>query len=82
MPHYNFVGESVLGYKAHLGAGATCSNWKLMPSNVVIQVDGKKVQSAQRPARLLPLPLQPVARPFGRRRMRCSSSASHGKGGA
>lgn len=32
VPHYNYIGESVLGYKAHLGAGAICSNWKLMPT--------------------------------------------------
>lgn len=32
VPHYNYIGESVLGYKAHLGAGAICSNWKLIPT--------------------------------------------------
>jgi len=26
VPHYNYVGDSILGYKAHLGAGAICSN--------------------------------------------------------
>jgi len=26
VPHYNYVGDSILGYKAHLGAGAVCSN--------------------------------------------------------
>ena len=28
VPHYNYVGDSVLGYKAHLGAGAITSNVK------------------------------------------------------
>ena len=28
VPHYNYVGDSVLGYKAHLGAGAVISNVK------------------------------------------------------
>ena len=26
VPHFNYVGDSILGYKAHLGAGAICSN--------------------------------------------------------
>ena len=26
VPHFNYVGDSILGYKAHLGAGAVCSN--------------------------------------------------------
>jgi NDP-sugar pyrophosphorylase family protein len=28
VPHYNYVGDSILGYKAHLGAGAITSNLK------------------------------------------------------
>jgi NDP-sugar pyrophosphorylase family protein len=28
IPHFNYVGDSVLGYKAHLGAGVICSNLK------------------------------------------------------
>jgi bifunctional N-acetylglucosamine-1-phosphate-uridyltransferase/glucosamine-1-phosphate-acetyltransferase GlmU-like protein len=27
-PHWNYVGDSVLGYKAHLGAGAILCNWR------------------------------------------------------
>ena len=26
VPHYNYVGDSILGYRAHMGAGAICSN--------------------------------------------------------
>ena len=26
VPHFNYVGDSILGYKAHLGAGVICSN--------------------------------------------------------
>ena len=26
VPHFNYVGDSILGYKAHLGAGVVCSN--------------------------------------------------------
>ncbi len=29
VPHYNYVGDSVLGYKAHMGAGAITSNVKM-----------------------------------------------------
>ena len=28
-PHYNYVGDSILGNRAHLGAGAICSNLRL-----------------------------------------------------
>ncbi len=36
VPHYNYVGDSVLGYHAHLGAGAICSNLKSDGKNVVV----------------------------------------------
>ena len=29
VPHFNYVGDSILGYKAHLGAGVICSNVRL-----------------------------------------------------
>ncbi len=29
-PHFNYVGDSILGYKAHLGAGVKISNYKLL----------------------------------------------------
>ena len=35
-PHYNYVGDSVLGNHAHLGAGAICSNLESDGINVVI----------------------------------------------
>ena len=28
VPHYNYVGDAVLGYKSHMGAGSICSNVK------------------------------------------------------
>lgn len=37
VPHYNYVGDSVLGYRAHLGAGAVTSNVKSDRSPVVIR---------------------------------------------
>jgi NDP-sugar pyrophosphorylase family protein len=40
VPHYNYVGDSILGCKAHLGAGVKISNVKLLPGNVTVEVDG------------------------------------------
>lgn len=36
VPHYNYVGDSILGYKSHLGAGAITSNVKSDKTNVSI----------------------------------------------
>ena len=38
-PHYNYVGDSVLGYHAHMGAGSICSNLKSDGKPVVIHGD-------------------------------------------
>ncbi len=40
VPHFNYIGDSILGHKAHLGAGVICSNLKSLPGNVSIMVDG------------------------------------------
>jgi NDP-sugar pyrophosphorylase family protein len=40
VPHYNYVGDSILGHRAHLGAGVKVSNVKLFPGNVEVEVDG------------------------------------------
>lgn len=39
VPHFSYVGDSILGHKAHLGAGVILSNVKSMPGNV--QVEGQ-----------------------------------------
>ncbi len=41
VPHYNYVGDSILGYKAHMGAGSIMSNVKSDKKLVVIK-DGKE----------------------------------------
>ena len=41
VPHYNYVGDSILGYKAHMGAGAVTSNVKGDKKPVVIHGEGK-----------------------------------------
>lgn len=44
VPHYNYVGDSILGYKAHMGAGAVTSNVKSDKTTVVVK--GKDIQFA------------------------------------
>jgi NDP-sugar pyrophosphorylase family protein len=39
-PHYNYVGDSVLGYKAHMGAGSITSNVKSDKTLVVVKEAG------------------------------------------
>ncbi len=39
IPHYNYVGDSVLGNFAHMGAGAVCSNLKSDGKPVIIHAD-------------------------------------------
>ena len=39
-PHFNYIGDSILGHKAHLGAGVKISNVKLFPGNIEVEVDG------------------------------------------
>jgi UDP-N-acetylglucosamine diphosphorylase / glucose-1-phosphate thymidylyltransferase / UDP-N-acetylgalactosamine diphosphorylase / glucosamine-1-phosphate N-acetyltransferase / galactosamine-1-phosphate N-acetyltransferase len=39
-PHFNYVGDSILGHKAHLGAGVILSNFKSLPGNVTVEKDG------------------------------------------
>jgi NDP-sugar pyrophosphorylase family protein len=47
-PHFNYIGDSVLGYKAHIGAGVKISNLKLFNDIVVIEFDGKKIDTGLR----------------------------------
>ncbi|HEY1661186.1 MAG TPA: UDP-N-acetylglucosamine diphosphorylase [Verrucomicrobiae bacterium] len=39
-PHFNYIGDSILGHKAHLGAGVKISNIKLVSGNVTVEKDG------------------------------------------
>jgi UDP-N-acetylglucosamine diphosphorylase / glucose-1-phosphate thymidylyltransferase / UDP-N-acetylgalactosamine diphosphorylase / glucosamine-1-phosphate N-acetyltransferase / galactosamine-1-phosphate N-acetyltransferase len=36
IPHFNYIGDSILGYKAHVGAGVVLSNVKLDHSEIII----------------------------------------------
>lgn len=41
VPHFNYVGDSILGYRTHLGAGAITSNVKSDKSLVTVFVEGE-----------------------------------------
>lgn len=44
-PHYNYIGDSILGYKSHTGAGVITSNLKSDKSLVTVLCDGQKVET-------------------------------------
>lgn len=44
-PHFNYVGDSILGHKAHLGAGVKLSNFKSDGSNISLLIDNKLVDT-------------------------------------
>ena len=44
-PHFNYIGDSILGYKSHTGAGAITSNLKSDKSLVTVMLDGEKVET-------------------------------------
>ena len=49
VPHFNYVGDSILGYKSHLGAGAILSNVKLDHGEITVEADdGNKVNTGLR----------------------------------
>lgn len=48
VPHFNYVGDSVLGYKAHMGAGAITSNVKSDKSLVVIKQPGNFFETGRK----------------------------------
>ena len=45
VPHYNYVGDSILGYKAHMGAGSITSNVKSDKSLVVVRDGDLKLET-------------------------------------
>ena len=44
-PHYNYVGDSILGYKSHMGAGSITSNVKSDKTNVIVKSDDEKIET-------------------------------------
>ena len=45
VPHYNYVGDSILGYRSHMGAGSITSNVKSDKSMVVVKSIDEKVET-------------------------------------
>ena len=45
VPHYNYVGDSVLGYKSHMGAGAVTSNVKSDKTLVVVKNKDEHIET-------------------------------------
>ena len=45
VPHYNYVGDSVLGYKSHMGAGSITSNVKSDKTLVTVAANGNKMET-------------------------------------
>ncbi|MDD3185434.1 MAG: UDP-N-acetylglucosamine pyrophosphorylase [Anaerostipes sp.] len=48
VPHYNYVGDSILGYKSHMGAGSITSNVKSDKTNVVIKYENNKIETGMK----------------------------------
>lgn len=45
VPHYNYVGDSVLGYRSHMGAGSITSNVKSDKTLVVVKGEGIRMET-------------------------------------
>ena len=45
VPHYNYVGDSILGYKSHMGAGSLTSNVKSDKTLVVVKNGDEKIET-------------------------------------
>src|SRR5206468_6336407 len=48
VPHFNYVGDSILGHKAHLGAGVVLSNVKVIKGNITVEVEGQRFDTGLR----------------------------------
>lgn len=47
-PHFNYVGDSILGYKAHMGAGSITSNVKSDKTLVVIKNGAERIETGRK----------------------------------
>jgi len=48
VPHFSYVGDSVLGNRAHLGAGVVCSNLRLDQAEIAVEVGDQVVMTGLR----------------------------------
>ncbi|MCI9003268.1 MAG: UDP-N-acetylglucosamine pyrophosphorylase [Oscillibacter sp.] len=47
-PHYNYVGDSILGYKSHMGAGSITSNVKSDKTLVAVRNGGQRLETGRK----------------------------------
>ena len=47
-PHFNYIGDSILGYKSHMGAGAVTSNLKSDKTSVTVKLGEEKIETGLR----------------------------------
>ena len=45
LPHFAFVGDSILGYRVHLGAGVRLSNFKINRQPVTVSIDNNLIET-------------------------------------
>jgi UDP-N-acetylglucosamine diphosphorylase / glucose-1-phosphate thymidylyltransferase / UDP-N-acetylgalactosamine diphosphorylase / glucosamine-1-phosphate N-acetyltransferase / galactosamine-1-phosphate N-acetyltransferase len=48
VPHFSYVGDSILGHRTHLGAGVKISNLKLDGRSVYVEVEGRRLDTGLR----------------------------------
>jgi len=44
-PHYNYVGDSILGHRSHMGAGSVTSNIKSDKTLITVRMDGEAIET-------------------------------------
>ena len=47
-PHYNYVGDSILGYRSHMGAGSVTSNVKSDKTPVTVKNEGETMETGRK----------------------------------
>lgn len=47
-PHFNYVGDSILGNSVNIGAGVICANFRLDHGEVIVEIDGKRFKTGLR----------------------------------
>lgn len=48
VPHFNYVGDSIMGYKSHMGAGSVTSNVKSDKTPVVVKSGGEQIATGRK----------------------------------
>ncbi len=48
VPHFNYIGDSILGYHTHMAAGSITSNLKIDGKNIVIKNNDEKIETNMR----------------------------------